>query len=100
MFAFDEPSADQKERAARREAIDRLIDDHVEDENVRESFRVKLDQLVAACLPEPRGGLSQEGGIEREMTADEAVRFADRWLDRRSLARQFAGVPNPSRYVR
>ncbi len=97
----DEPSASQEERARRREAIDDLIDDHVEDEGAREQFRLKLDALIRACLPEPEGGMSQEGSLEQASDASiDAIvrRVIDPSMSRlNSLTR---GVRNPSEYVR
>ncbi len=100
-FDDDGPSASQEERARRREAIDDLIDDHVEDEGAREQFRLKLDALIRACLPEPQGGLSQEGSLEQASDAsiDEIVRrVIDPAYSR--LNKLLDGVPNPSSYVR
>ncbi len=97
----DEPSASQEERARRREAIDKLIENNVEDEGEREKFRIKLDALVLGCLPTPEGGVSVEGGIEQ--ASDSSIdAIVHRVIDPAysPLNKQFDAAPNPSAYVR
>ena len=82
----------REERKGRRERLDQHLDKNIASERALEEARELVDKLVAACLPEPEEGMSED------MSPDSVV---SRILDpARSQLNRLTRAPDPSKYVR